>query len=93
MDSEAAEEILRGANIPDDVIAGVRALTKGQSVMDQVKISSYDSNNYNNYGCVAMMIIIIMMMIVMTIICSNDNDDDDNNGNNNNNHDNDDNDV
>ena len=36
MDSEAAEEILKEANISDDVIAGVRALSKGQSMIDQV---------------------------------------------------------
>ena len=36
VDSEAAEEILRDANIADDVIAGVRALSKGQSVIDEV---------------------------------------------------------
>ena len=37
VDSEAAEEILRDANIADDVIAGVRALSKGQSVIDEVR--------------------------------------------------------
>jgi hypothetical protein len=37
VDSEAAEEILKEANISDDVIAGVRALSKGQSMIDQVK--------------------------------------------------------
>ena len=36
VDSEAAEEILKDANISDDVIAGVRALSKGQSMIDQV---------------------------------------------------------
>jgi hypothetical protein len=36
VDSEAAEEILKEANISDDVIAGVRALSKGQSMIDQV---------------------------------------------------------
>ena len=40
MDSEAAEEILRDANISDDVIAGVRALSKGQSQSDQVREES-----------------------------------------------------
>lgn len=34
VDSEAANEILRDANVPLDVIAGVRALGKGQRAMD-----------------------------------------------------------
>jgi hypothetical protein len=37
VDSEAAEEILRDANISDDVIAGVRALSRGQSVINEVR--------------------------------------------------------
>lgn len=41
VDSEAAEEILRDANISDDVIAGVRALSKGQSIIDQVIVGVY----------------------------------------------------
>ena len=36
MDSEAAAEILRDANISEDVIEGVRALSKGQSQLEQV---------------------------------------------------------
>lgn len=37
MDSEAAESILRDANISDDVIQGVRALSRGQNQADQVR--------------------------------------------------------
>jgi hypothetical protein len=48
VDSEAAEEILKEANISDDVIAGVRALSKGQSMIDQVKADCRDALQLTN---------------------------------------------